>query len=833
MLLIRFSKLIALYAISCLFVFSQTPTNCFEIESILVDACVPGSPCSNASSPSCSCEGKNEMVRFRVGPNDLNVSTLTVNWPNNSWLGVCQNATTASHVAAMNATVQNCGLFVEPVGGILPSGREVLFITSTDFCVSAHSFANLSDTIFVIFQCAGNWQGHFANYGTGTRTLTMSFGAGCTDQVTYDRAQLLNQSLVPGAGDGALVNFAWDGTASYTNNGCNAPLSPQVVNAGADVNACPGDVLTFTATAQGSFSSYQWSGGTGIWTNANQLTATYQVGVGESGNIPITFTATNCNGNISDQLIIQVTPNPQVSISPTGPIDLCQGNSVNLTASGIGNFVWNNGNTTSSITVNSAGTYTVTASNVCGTSTAQVVVQNSGSAPIASINPAGPIQLCQGDQITLTASGGTMYAWSTNETSASIQVNAAGNYTVTVSNSCGSATASVSVNITPLPSVSVAPSGTISICTGDQVTLTASGTGNYSWSTGETTSTITVSNAGIYSVVASNSCGNATASVDVIIQGTAPVLSIQPGENIALCQGESVQITASGANNYIWSNGQTTNSITVQNQGVYSVIGNNNCGADTALVNVELIDLPQINYIGNDTVFICPNQSAVLQVLSNSSITWNNGVLGNNLLVTQPGLYYAYSSNVCGADTVFIQVLTSSINVDFTVNPPGGTVPLTVNTINNSSNADTYTWIMGDGASYNTYQPSHVFISPGIYTITLIGNNSEGCSDTAWVVITIDSCNSQIFIPNTFTPNQDGINDLFEIKGTCINSGVLYIYNRWGYEIYKSAISNQLMWNGRTNSGHEVVEGVYVYLIELIDFNGKEYSYRGALHLFK
>lgn len=953
---------------------SQTPTNCFEIESILVDACVPGSPCTSAASPSCSCEGKNEMVRFRVGPNDLNLSSLTVNWPNNPWLGLCQNGTTASHVAAMNATVQNCGLFVEPVGGILPAGREVLFITSTDFCVSAHSFANLSDTIIVIFQCAGNWQGHFANYGTGTRTLSMSFGAGCTDQVTYDRAQLLNQSLVPGPGDGALVNFAWDGNATYANNGCNAPLTPQVVNAGPDVNACPGDVLTFTATVQGSFSSYQWSGGAGTWTNANQLTATYQVGASETGTIPITFTATNCNGNVTDQLLIQVTSNPQVSISPAGPIDLCTGNNVNLLAVGIGSFVWSTGNTTSSITVNSPGTYTVTASNACGSSTAQVVVQNVGSAPVAnispaspvqlcqgnqvmltvgggtnyswntgettasiqvntagnytvtvsnacgsstasvsvlvtplptvsisptgpidlcagnqvtltasgvgnflwntgssslsinvntpgtytvtasntcgsstaqvvvqnggsvpvaSINPMGPIQLCQGSQVNLTASGGTNYSWNTNETTASIQVSSAGNYTVTVSNACGSSTASVSVSVTPLPDVSISPSGPINICSGQQIALTANGTGNYQWNTGETTASISVSNPGFYTVVSSNACGSDTAIVQVINNGTPPSVSIQPGNLIQLCQGQSVQITANGAENYTWSNGQTANTISVQSQGNYSVIGTNACGSDTAFVNVQVNNIPQINYTGNDSVLICYGQNTVLSVTSNSPLTWNTGNTGGNLSVSQPGLYYVYASNSCGADTVFIQVVASTVTANFTVNSTSGTVPLLVNAQNNSLNADSYIWIMGDGASYNSFQPSHVFTSPGVYTITLYGFNSLGCSDTAWVTVNVDSCNSQIFLPNTFTPNNDGINDIFDVKGTCIDTGVIYIYNRWGYEIYKSALSNQISWDGRTNTGSEAVQGVYVYLIELIDFNGTEQTFRGALHLFK
>src|SRR5687767_14997362 len=89
---------------------AQIPSNCIEIESILVDAC--GSP-----------EGENEMVRFQVGPAPINLASMTVLWPNNSWLGLCQNATTASVVATWNSTITQCGLLIEPIGGIIPAGE--------------------------------------------------------------------------------------------------------------------------------------------------------------------------------------------------------------------------------------------------------------------------------------------------------------------------------------------------------------------------------------------------------------------------------------------------------------------------------------------------------------------------------------------------------------------------------------------------------------------------------------------------------------------------------------------------------------------------------------
>ena len=145
-------------------VVSQTTGACFKIESILVDAC--GND-----------EGNNEMVRFLVGPNALNSSDLNVIWATiaNPWGGVCQDATTAQKVTALNATIQACGRILEPVGGILPANSKVLLISGLNFNPANNSFAGLADTIYIIFNCASPGTGNFANAGTGIRTFSMSF----------------------------------------------------------------------------------------------------------------------------------------------------------------------------------------------------------------------------------------------------------------------------------------------------------------------------------------------------------------------------------------------------------------------------------------------------------------------------------------------------------------------------------------------------------------------------------------------------------------------------------------------------------------------------------
>jgi hypothetical protein len=211
--------LITLICIFSLPIIGQSQTSsCFEIQSILVDACAPSGG-----------EGQNEMVRFLVGPADLATTDLNVTWATtgNAWSGVCQDASTAQKVAQLNATIVSCGFLKEPIGGILPANSKVLLLSGINMDVTANSFAGLSDTVYVIFHCSTSATGNFANFGSGIRTLSMSFTnpASCSDQVSYDRSLLVTTSGATGAEDGAVVNFDFTGNASYANYGCTTPFT--------------------------------------------------------------------------------------------------------------------------------------------------------------------------------------------------------------------------------------------------------------------------------------------------------------------------------------------------------------------------------------------------------------------------------------------------------------------------------------------------------------------------------------------------------------------------------------------------------------------------------
>jgi len=177
------------------------PCSCYEIESILVDACDEG------------VEGENEMFRFSVGAGNLSTGDILIDWPNNPWLGICQNAASDSIVAGINATLTPPGQIVQPVGGVIPAGATVMFFTSTAFDFSKFDFSSLNYTLYAVFQCEGNTAGHFGNHtATGEKTLVFDCGACSSESVTYDTDSLYT-------GDGATVDFDVPGTPTYSDSG--------------------------------------------------------------------------------------------------------------------------------------------------------------------------------------------------------------------------------------------------------------------------------------------------------------------------------------------------------------------------------------------------------------------------------------------------------------------------------------------------------------------------------------------------------------------------------------------------------------------------------------
>jgi len=297
-------------------------------------------------------------------------------------------------------------------------------------------------------------------------------------------------------------------------------LPTAAISASGATTFCTGSSVTLTASAG---SSYLWSPG-------NQTTQSITTSTAGTYNVRVT----NSNGctKISSNTTVTVNALPTATITPSGSLNIPLGGSVTLTSNSGNSYLWTpGGNTSQSKTVTTAGSYTVRVTNSSGCSAisapAVVTVTSGGT---ASITPSGSTTFCQGGSVSLTASNGTSYLWSTGATSQTIVANTSGSYSVTVYNgSTPSVAPAVSVNVNAQPTATITASGSTTICSGSSITLSASTNSSYLWSPGgQTTNSITVSTAGNYSVIVTNSTGctkaSAITAVSVITcSSTCPV----------------------------------------------------------------------------------------------------------------------------------------------------------------------------------------------------------------------------------------------------------------------------------------------------------------------
>ena len=215
---------------------------------------------------------------------------------------------------------------------------------------------------------------------------------------------------------------------------------------------------------------------------------------------------------------------------------------------------------------------------------------------IPVVSAGADVAICTGNSTVLTATGATTYSWSTGETTASITVDPTTNttYTVTGFNGACSATDSVDVTVNPLPSVSI--SGTLTYCVGASTTLDAgAGFASYSWSSGETTQTISAT-AGNYTVTVtdSNGCSNTSAQVTVT-ELALPTVAISGTLSYCAGPGSNTTLTATaGLSSYLWSSGETTQSITAT-AGSYTVTGTDSNGCSNTSSSVTVTETPLDN----------------------------------------------------------------------------------------------------------------------------------------------------------------------------------------------------------------------------------------------
>ncbi|MCB9272695.1 MAG: hypothetical protein H6564_01550 [Lewinellaceae bacterium] len=385
----------------------------------------------------------------------------------------------------------------------------------------------------------------------------------------------------------------------------------------------------------------------------------------------------------------------------------------------------------------------------------------------------GTTAFCQDNSTTLTASPASSYLWSNGATTQSITVSSSGNYSVTVTNESGCTAASnvITLIANPLPSTpTITSSGQTTFCEGDSVILSASSANSYQWSNGATTQSITVSSAGNYVVTVANAAGCTAASqaTSVVVLPT-PAATITPNGPTTFCEGNSVILTAIPASIYQWSNGATTQSITVTTSGNYSVTltSSAGCSAASPATSVVVLPLPAALVMPGGTFSICEGSSATLTASPSnaSSYQWSNGATTPSITVSSADSYWVTVTNAgCSAVSPVTSVIISpppavSIATSTGQNTfcEGSFVVLTASAVN------TYQW--NTGATTQSISVS----TAGDYSVTV--TNAAGCVGSAGISVSALPVATLTLYPEpTSCDNEDGSIDLSISGGSPIVS---------------------------------------------------------------
>ncbi len=510
-----------------------------------------------------------------------------------------------------------------------------------------------------------------------------------------------------------------------------------------------------------------------------------------TGTLIATISTTGCTtSNVSAVKINALPVVPTIS----GITSFCNGGSSTLTSSSATGNLWSTGATTQSITVNSAGSYsvTVTNGNSCSASSTNTNVTINALPVVPTIS--GVTSFCNGGSSTLTSSSATGNLWSTGATTQSISVNSAGSYSVTVTNgnNCSASSTNTNVTVNSLPAVPTI-SGATSFCTGGSTTLTSSSVTGNLWSTGATTQSITVNSAGSYSVTVTNgnSCSASSTNTNVTINAL-PVVPTISGVT-SFCNGGSSTLTSSSATGNLWSTGATTQSISVNSAGSYSVTVTNGsgCSSSSATTNITINPLPVVTIITPSpicapgivdlTLSAVTAGSTLAQTFTYFTNSANTNILSAPSAVNTSGTYYIKGTAIATGCAVSKAVVVSInpqpvvvINTPAVVCAPA-TINLTANAITAGSDAGlTFTRWTNAVATLPLANDNAVAVS-GTYYIK--GSLATGCAAILPVSVTINPPPS-VVINNPAAVCTPGTIDLTQNIIT-LNSTAGLAFTRW------------------------------------------------------
>lgn len=677
---------------------------------------------------------------------------------------------------------------------------------------------------------------------------------------------------------GATVTATPSATTTYTVSASNAGgctgsttvtvtigpnLVPTITPSSATV--CIGSSVQLTASGG---TTYTWSPSTG-------LSATTGATVTASPTVQTTYTVSvtdggGCSGTAS--VTVDVGSSLVVSVSPSSAT-ICPGSNVQLDASGATNYSWSpstglSSTTGATVIANPAvtTTYNVTGTDVSGcsgsttvtitisnnlTATATSTDENCGQADgTATVTPAG------------NCTSGYTYSWNTTPVQQTTQTAtglSGGTYTCTVT--CGGCSAATSVtvinNAGPSASVTAQNDAACGYSNGGATITPVGGTAPYTyvWSNGQTSASLQNVSAATYSVTVQDANGCQAYNTITVNSLPGPSITIVSTTN-ASCflpnGGASISVSGGTAPyTYSWNSSpvQTTQNLQNVPGGNYTVTVSD-AGGCTATANIFISQTGGMILTAMSTNEDCGQMNGTVTVVAsqgtgNYNYNWNTSPPQTSSTVTGlgAGTYtVTVTDGVCSATTTVTVQGNPGPDAGFTAYPSNISAGGEVNfTDNSSGNVVSWQWDFGDGSSGVTQSPDHAYTNIGSFLVTLTVTDANGCTDTYSDTIEVHDIFT-FYIPNSFSPNNDGTNDVFAPKGISVDPDnyEMYIFDRWGNCVFQSNVWDTKKnegegWNGTVNNKGDVetdiVMDVYVYRIRCKDLNGVKHQYFGRIAL--
>ncbi|MCF8254483.1 MAG: gliding motility-associated C-terminal domain-containing protein [Bacteroidia bacterium] len=637
-----------------------------------------------------------------------------------------------------------------------------------------------------------------------------------------------------------------------------------------DIISCAGNTVKFISEIVGAGPiSYQWNKDENpiLGANSDSLVLS-SITLSDTGYYQL-YAVSACDTIFSDPARLELDGMPSI-VGSNQVFEKCLLESfllkVNSTSTSPITFQWNKNGLPilnaiadslfiPTVAANDTGTYTVTATGLCGTVNSDPSYLQLAPNTSVSKQPSD-LTKCIGDDVLLISSGlaatkiewfsvtrGSLNVFSDTLKISSIQANDEDLYFAQISGNCNLVeTDTVGLTVRSLP-IGTLPD-TSKICV-NASTISMPGFSNYLWSTGSISSSTNVVTSGKYKVWFTDNfqCRN-TDSTEVII---LPLPGVYAGEDTVFCNELQLQLNgvAKDYNNVLWTytgNGNFSNPTSVQTifipqiaageLGIITLSATNNCGEQSDYLLVNLSPKILANFAPEDTL-VCENSAPILLVPESTGGLFTGLYVSGNLFDPKAaGKYlvqYEIEDNGCkDLQERSIEVLKTPVaQFDFSPKPP--TIDFPVVFQNNSLFSNTFLWDFDFGNTSNLDSPEFHFEKEGIYTIQLTAYNSI-CYDTTSQSILLLGSNF-IWAPNAFTPNGDGTNERYHVIYKNSKPATISIYNRWGELMYRS---NNLSegWDGNYK-GNPCKSDVYFYVVEYLDNQNATKLLKGNITLLR